>query len=146
MQHGEPGLAVVGADGRFHGLIAPQRLLAVLLAEHDEDIARLGGFLHTTDEARTASTEPVSRRLWHRLPWLLVGLAGALAAAGIVGAFETQLQRNVLVAFFVPEVVHRGCRRPQTEALVIRVVRPSASVSGRLSRGSPTGLLVGCMR
>ncbi|HZO66424.1 MAG TPA: hypothetical protein VFB74_15590, partial [Kribbellaceae bacterium] len=72
VQHGEPGLAVVGADGRFHGLIAPQRLLAVLLAEHDEDIARLGGFLHTTDEARTASTEPVSRRLWHRLPWLLV--------------------------------------------------------------------------
>lgn len=72
VQHGEPGLAVVDAGGRFRGLIPPQRLLAVLLAEHDEDIARLGGFLASTKRARLASTEPVLRRLWHRLPWLLV--------------------------------------------------------------------------
>lgn len=146
VQHGEPGLAVVGADGRFHGLIAPQRLLAVLLAEHDEDIARLGGFLHTTDEARTASTEPVSRRLWHRLPWLLVGLAGALAAAGIVGAFETQLQRNVLVAFFVPGVVYiADAVGTQTEALVIRGLSVGVGVRQVVTREIATGLLVGCM-
>jgi len=146
VQHGEPGLAVVGADGRFHGLIAPQRLLAVLLAEHDEDIARLGGFLHTTDEARTASTEPVSRRLWHRLPWLLVGLAGALAAAGIVGAFETQLQRNVLVVFFVPGVVFiADAVGTQTEALVIRGLSVGVGVRQVVTREIATGLLVGCM-
>jgi magnesium transporter len=40
VQHGEPGLAVVDSDGGFHGLIPPQRLLGVLLAEHHEDLAR----------------------------------------------------------------------------------------------------------
>jgi len=63
-------------------------LLAVLLHEHDEDLARLGGFLRDSSMARTASEEPVVKRFWHRVPWLLVGLLGALLAADIVGAYE----------------------------------------------------------
>jgi magnesium transporter len=106
VHRGEPGLAVVDDAGRFLGLIPPQRLLAVLLAEHDEDLARLGGFLGTASAARAASEERVVRRLWHRLPWLLVGLAGAMVAAGVVGAFEEALRANVLLAFFVPAVVY----------------------------------------
>ena len=106
VQHDEAALAVVDDEGRFVGLVPPQRLLDVLLAEHDEDLARLGGFLGAGAAARAAATENVTRRLWHRLPWLLVGLAGALAAAVIVGAFEHQLEEQVLLAFFVPGVVH----------------------------------------
>jgi len=41
-------------------------MLAVLIAEHDEDMARLGGFLHSTAAARSASRETIRRRLWHR--------------------------------------------------------------------------------
>jgi magnesium transporter len=41
----EASLAVVDSDGRFVGLIPPDRMLAVLLAEHDEDLARIGGYL-----------------------------------------------------------------------------------------------------
>jgi magnesium transporter len=63
VQHGEPGLAVVDADGRFMGLVPPQRLLSVLLEEHDEDLARLGGYLRSTATARAASLESVPRRL-----------------------------------------------------------------------------------
>ena len=33
------------SDRRFVGVIPPYRLLAVLLAEHEEDLSRLGGFL-----------------------------------------------------------------------------------------------------
>src|SRR5690606_4526157 len=105
LRHGEPGLAVVTAAGTFSGLISPQRLLGVLLAEHEEDLARLGGFLGSAETARAASEEPVSRRLWHRLPWLLLGLVGAFLSAGIVDAFEADLERTVLLAFFVPGVV-----------------------------------------
>lgn len=146
VKHGEPGLAVVDADGRFHGLIAPQRLLAVLLAEHDEDLARLGGFLRTTAEARTASTEPVSHRLWHRLPWLLVGLAGALAAAGIVAAFERTLERNVLIAFFIPGVVYiADAIGAQTVALVVRGLSIGVGIRRVAVREIITGLLVGAI-
>ena len=84
----ECSLAVVGADGQFLGLIPPYRMLRVLLDEHEEDLARLGGYLVGTARARGAAEEPVAQRLWHRLPWLLVGLLGAMAATAIVGGFE----------------------------------------------------------
>lgn len=91
-RHREPGLAVVGPRGRFVGVIPPHRLLLVLLDEHEQDMARLGGFLASAVSARSASTEGVGRRLWHRLPWLLLGLAGALFAALIVSAFERSME------------------------------------------------------
>ena len=141
---GEAGLAVVGPDGEFRGLIPPQRLLTVLLTEHDEDLARLGGFLRTTAAARTASTEPISHRLWHRLPWLLLGLAGALAAAGIVGSFERALERNVLIAIFIPGVVYiADAVGTQTEALVIRGLSVGVGIRRVAIREVITGLLVG---
>lgn len=87
-QHGEPGLAVTDENDQFVGLISPQQLLGVLLAEHDEDLARIGGFLATSADARAASTASVRRRLAARLPWLAVGFVGALLSALLVGLFE----------------------------------------------------------
>ncbi|WP_402465083.1 magnesium transporter [Isoptericola aurantiacus] len=121
VEHGEPGIAVVDDGGRFRGLIPSHVLLGVLLEEHDEDMARLGGYLRSTSAARSASTEHVGRRLLHRLPWLLLGLAGALAAAVVVGAFGRQLEEEVLIAYFLPGVVYIAAAvGMQTETLVIR--------------------------
>ncbi|HEX6311465.1 MAG TPA: CBS domain-containing protein, partial [Acidimicrobiia bacterium] len=52
VRHGESSLAVVDDTGRFVGLIPPTRMLTVLLEEHDEDMARLGGYLASTARAR----------------------------------------------------------------------------------------------
>ena len=52
VQHGEPGIAVVDARGFFRGLISAQSRLAVLLEEHDEDMARLGGSLGSASGRR----------------------------------------------------------------------------------------------
>jgi magnesium transporter len=76
VRRGENTLAVVDERGRFARLVPPGRLLTVRLWEHEEDIARLGGFLHDTAAARATSEELISRRFFHRLPWLLLGLAG----------------------------------------------------------------------
>lgn len=146
VQHGEPGLAVVDQDGRFRGLIPPQRMLAVLLAEHDQDIARLSGYLHSTRSARTASTEPITRRLWHRLPWLLVGLAGAFVAALIVGLFERELEEQVLIAFFVPGVVYLAdAVGNQTVALIVRGLSVGVGVAGVVAREIVTGVALGAI-
>lgn len=146
VHHGQAGLAVVGPDGRFRGIIPPQRVLAVLLAEHDEDIARLGGFLGSTASARAASLEPVTRRLWHRLPWLLVGLLGAMLAAVIVGSFEKELDRQVLIAFFVPGIVYLAdAVGTQTEALIIRGLSVGVGIRRVVGREILTGLLVGLL-
>jgi magnesium transporter len=144
VRHGESGLAVVDAQGRFQGLIPPNRMLGVLLQEHDEDMARLGGFLAGTSQARIASEEPVGRRLWHRLPWLLLGLVGAMAAAGIVASFEDELRELVLLAFFVPGIVYMAdAVVTQTEALVIRGISVGVPVARIFARELLTGVIVG---
>lgn len=140
----ESSLAVVDADGRFLGLIPPHRLLGVLLSEHDEDLARLGGYLRDTASARSASEERILQRFWHRLPWLLVGLAGAILAADIVGSFERQLEANVLLAFFMPGIVYMAdAVGTQTEALMIRGLSVGVSIRSVVRREIITGLLVG---
>lgn len=144
VRHHEPGLAVVGSDGEFHGLIAPHRLLGILLEEHDEDLARIGGYLRSTASARLASEESVPRRLWHRLPWLLLGLVGALLSAFVVGAFEGHLQAQVLLAFFLPGVVYLAAAiGQQTQTLVIRGLSVGVPIRRVAVREALTGLGVG---
>lgn len=66
VHHVEGNVAVVDPDGRFVGLVPPKRLLHVLLREHDEDMARIGGYLKQSSLARNAAEEPVSRPFAHR--------------------------------------------------------------------------------
>lgn len=140
VKHNEAALAVVDEAGCFCGLIPPYQLLTVLLQEHDEDIARMGGFLKKSSMARMASEEPLHRRFWHRLPWLLVGLSGALFAADIVGWFEAQLDKKVLLAFFIPGIVYLAdAVGTQTEAVVVR----GLSVGVRIGRIVGLELLTG---
>lgn len=144
VQHGEPGIAVVDAQGHFRGLISAQTLLAVLLEEHDEDMARLGGYLGSSSAALSASTERVGRRLLHRLPWLLVGLIGALVAAVVVSAFGSQLEEQVLIAYFVPGVVYIAAAvGMQTETLVIRGLSLGIGIRRVAAREVVTGGLMG---
>lgn len=141
---GESALAVEDAQGRFVGLVPPDRLLAVLLERHRTDLARLGGYLAGAGQAREAATERVSRRLWHRLPWLLVGLLGAMLATVLVGAFEAQLEAKVLLAFFVPGVVYMcDAVGTQTEALLIRGLSAGVPIAGAARRELLTGLALG---
>ncbi len=144
VQHEESALAVVDAQGSFKGLIPPHRLLAVLLSEHEEDLARVGGFLKDTAVARDASREPVGRRFWHRLPWLLLGLGGAVLAADIVGWFETQLHAKVVLAFFVPGIVYLAdAVGTQTETVVVRGLSVGVGIRQMLGRELRTGLVIG---
>ena len=107
-------------------------------------MARLGGFLAGSESARTSSLEPVRLRVWHRLPWLLLGLAGAILAATIVGGFEEQLSENLLLAFFIPGVIYMAdAVGTQTETLVIRGLSVGVGIRGIVRRELVTGLIVG---
>lgn len=144
VQHEEAALAVVDGEGRFLGIIPPHRLLGILLAEHEEDLARLGGFLTQTDRARTTSEEPVLRRFLHRLPWLLLGLGGAILAARIVGGFERELSEMVLLAFFIPGIVYLAdAVGTQTETVVVRGLSLGIPIRRVLGREILTGLMIG---
>ena len=144
VQHGESSLAVDDTDGTFRGLVPPARLLRVLLVEHDQDLARLGGFLASSATARHAMDESLSARLWHRLPWLVLGLLGSAFAAVLVRGFETDLASDVRLAFFIPGMVYMAdAVGTQTEALVIRGLSVGVAVGGVFRREAFTGLVVG---
>jgi magnesium transporter len=144
VESGAGCLVVTAADGRFGGLILPEQMLPVLLAEHDRDLARLGGSLPGPRQARGAAQEPVARRLWHRLPWLLIGLLGAMASAVLMGAFDERLEANVLIALFVPAIVYMAdAVGTQTETLLIRALAVGVSVRAIVFRELVTGIVIG---
>jgi magnesium transporter len=137
---------VVDEHGRFQGLIPPHRLADILLREHDEDLDRLGGFLASTADTRTASEETVGRRLWHRMPWLAVGLVGAMASAGLLAGIEDQIASNLAVAYFIPAIVYLAdAVGTQTETLAIRGLSVGVGIGRIARREALTGLLVGCL-
>ncbi|MCC7258350.1 MAG: magnesium transporter [Gammaproteobacteria bacterium] len=143
-QRGESALAVVDAHGDFAGLIPPDRLLAVMLAEHEEDLSRLGGFMRSSASVRQSTEEPVRRRFRHRLPWLLVGLAGALLSADIVGAWQARLEGMVMIAFFIPAIVYLAdAVGTQTETVVVRGLSVGARFRTMLPREVLTGVAIG---
>jgi magnesium transporter len=141
---------------RLLGLVPLPRVLAadpdlpmevpVLLAEHDQDFARLGGYLASTASARRAMEEPVPRRLWHRTPWLALGLAGAAISAWLVGLFEGRIEADVRLAFFIPGVVYLAdAVGTQTEALVVRGLSVGTSIRTALRLEVLTGPALGLL-
>jgi magnesium transporter len=144
VQHREGSLAVVDDEGAFVGLIPPPALIGIFLHEHEEDMARLGGYLRGTSAARTASEEPILRRFWHKMPWLVLGLFGALISADIVGAFEGRLEENVMIAFFLPGIVYLAdAVGTQTETVVVRGLSVGVEVKRFAVKEILTGFLVG---
>ena len=149
-RRGESALAVVDEQRRFVGMIPPHRLIAVLLAAHEEDLTHLGGFTRHDDPSRSSSEEPVRRRFWHRLPWVLVGLVGALLAANVVAHYEDQLRNHVMLAFFVPAIVYLAdAVGTQTETIVVRGLSlgvPMRRMIGReLLVGAVMGVVLGAL-
>lgn len=146
VRHGETSLAVVDTDGTLRGLVPPHLLLGALLRDHDRDFARLGGYLASTESARHAAEEALPLRLWHRFPWLLLGLAGSAASAWLVGGFEDEIAQDVRLAFFVPGVVYMAdAVGTQTEALVVRGLSVGASMRTAFRLEALTGVVMGLL-
>lgn len=144
LEHGEGSLAVVDDNGAFLGLIPPKKILAVLIQEHDEDLLRLSGLLATGSLSRIASEERVARRLVHRLPWLVIGLIGAMVSAWLVGSSEEQLARTVQLAFFLPAIVYMAdAVGTQTETLAVRGLSVGVSMRRFVAKELITGALIG---
>lgn len=137
-------LIIVGSAGQFRGVISPESMLSVLLAEHEEDLARIGGYSAGSSQSIKAAEESVGQRLWHRLPWLIVGLLGAMLSALIMGAFEDTLESNVLIALFVPAIVYMaGAVGSQTQTVLIRAFAVGVTTRSILLRELITGVLMG---
>ncbi len=143
---GHRALAVVDDSGHLLGMVTPADMLEVLFVEHEEDLSRLAGVVHDTQQVRTATIESVPRRVLHRIPWLLVGLAGAMLSAFVVAGYEDAISRQVLLAFFLPGVVYMAdAVGTQTETVVVRGLSVGVGVRQVAPKESMTGLIIGTL-
>lgn len=147
LRHGVDALPVVDAQGRALGVMPSQALLQVLRREHVEDLHRLAGIEREAAQARHAIEDPPLRRARHRLPWLLVGLAGSALATAAMAAFESTLSSTIAVAFFVPGIVYLAdAIGTQTEAIAVRRLSLTHAGLARLLTGElRTGMLLGAV-
>jgi len=137
-------LIVVGNAGQFRGVISAESMLPVLLSEHEEDLARIGGYSAGSRQAQGAALENIHRRLVHRLPWLLLGLLGAMLSAVIMSSFEGRLEANVLIALFVPAIVYMAdAVGTQTETLAIRALAVGVPLRALVLKELITGVVIG---
>lgn len=147
LHHGVDALPVVDERGRPLGVMPAQALLQVLRREHVEDLHRLAGIQREASKARHAIEDPPLRRVRHRLPWLLVGLAGGSVATVAMASMEDVLRSNIKIAFFVPALIYlAGAIGTQSEMVAVRGLSLTRSGLGPLLAGElRTGMLIGAI-
>jgi magnesium transporter len=138
-------LPVLDDEGRVLGVVGPRTLMAVLRREHVADLHQLAGIARESRQARQAIEDPPLRRARHRLPWLLVGLAGSVLATAVMSRFEAMFAALPAIAFFVPGLVYLAdAIGTQSEAVAVRGLSLSHAGLARLLGGEMrTGLVLG---
>ena len=140
-------MPVVDRGGRLLGAVPPLALLHILRHEHVEDLHRLTGIRRETKHARAALEAPPALRARHRLPWLLAGLVGSTLSAILMSRFETLLEAQIAVTFFIPGIVYLAdAIGTQTEAIAVRGMSLTETPLGRMIWSEvKTGTLIGAI-
>ena len=94
---------VVDADGRLLGVITVDDVVDVIHEEHEEDIMAFAGVAAEDNlfEAIMATTRS-------RFIWLMIHLAAAIAASGVISLFAGTIQELVALAILMPIVATMG--------------------------------------
>lgn len=136
-------VTVVDRDRHLLGAIPIGRLLALLHEEHVDDLLRKGGIGTAHPEPREAHSTFDAFRA--RMPWLMMGLIGGWMAAGIARSFESVLQEEIALAFFLPLVVYMAdAVGTQTETVLVRALAyGEVPLARQLWREGVMGALIG---
>ena len=112
-----PAVPVVESGGRLVGRVTFDDVLDVMEAEQTEDILRFGGV--SDDESLGASWLAAVRT---RLPWLVLNLATATAAAMVVYLYADTVESAVILAVVMPVIAGMG-GNAGSQALAVTVRR-----------------------
>lgn len=90
------------------GIITVDDIIDVIESEATEDIYKFAG----TNEGEYKMEDSFPKRIWasvsSRLPWLVVTVFGGILSAKIIGGFESTLNRNTAIAYFIPLLAGMG--------------------------------------
>src|SRR5688500_8021616 len=109
-------IPVVDEENKLAGVITVDDIIDVIKDEATEDVYRLAG-VSSDDRVFTSPSESLRKRL----PWLLVNLATAFAAASIVSVFTGTIGLLPILAVLMPVVAGMGGNAAtQTLTVIVR--------------------------
>lgn len=113
-------LPVVNAEGHMKGIVTVDDVVDVVKEEATEDIQKMGG--------QQALDKPYLRMgffqmVQKRAGWLVVLFIGEMFTATAMGYFESEIERAVVLALFIPLIISSGGNSgSQTSSLIIRAI------------------------
>lgn len=123
-------LPVINAVGHLLGRITIDDVVDYIRDEAKEDYALASGL--TEDVETDDSLWTITRA---RLPWLLIGLAGGMGAASVIGRYEEQLGALPKMAFFIPLIAAMGGNvGVQSSAIIVQGLASKDDMGSLFSR------------
>lgn len=123
-------LPVVDAMGHLLGRITIDDVIDLIREEAKEDYNLASGL---TNEVESDST--VGETTKARLPWLLIGLLGGIAAASVIGKFEGALDTVPKLLFFTPLIAAMGGNvGVQSSAIIVQALAAKENLGGIIPR------------
>lgn len=113
-------IPVVDAEGRMRGIVTADDIVDVVKEEATEDMHKIGG-----TGALDAPYLQVGllRMVRKRYTWLTVLFLGQMLTASVIGAFEQEIARAVVLALFIPLIISTGGNSgSQASTLVVRAM------------------------
>ncbi|HUF26121.1 MAG TPA: magnesium transporter [Gemmatimonadaceae bacterium] len=111
---------VVDDGGHVLGIVTVDDMIDALVAEQTEDVQRFGGMQAIDQPYLEASLGTVIRK---RGIWLSVLFLGQTLTATAMGIFESEIERAVVLAIFVPLIISSGGNTgSQATSLIIRAM------------------------
>lgn len=142
IEHKLKEIPIVDHEERLLGVVPQDAILAALQAEHVDDLLKFAGIHRFTDPAKSILTASPAVLVKKRLPWLLVGLGGGLAASAVVSTFQGTLREQLILASFIPAIVYiADAVGAQTQTIFIRSlsVNRGLNILGYLARELKVG-------
>jgi magnesium transporter len=105
-------LPVVDKEHRLVGTLTAEDAMDVIREEQTDDVFDKVGLLDFSSKESDRSFKLLNGSFWHvmkvRVPFLLITLAGGMAAGLVIDAFEEVLEAIVATAFFIPVIMDMG--------------------------------------
>ncbi|MFT4303029.1 MAG: magnesium transporter [Candidatus Woesearchaeota archaeon] len=113
-------IPIVDRKNNFFGIIPSHKILHILDSEAKEDLMRISGIIPNKD-IMEEERMPIFKSFLYRTPWILIGLFGGIVAAKIISGFENVLEREMILAAFIPLVAYiANAVGVQTQTIYIR--------------------------
>lgn len=111
---------VVDEQMRVLGIVTVDDVIDALVREQTEDVQKFGGVQVLEEPYMDIS---YVRMVQKRGGWLVLLFLGGMLTASVMGAFETEIERTVVLALFIPLIISSGGNTgSQATSLIIRAM------------------------